>query len=85
MLFWCVKLTHSFNFIAAAFDLHDGERASAHVYLTTTGEIVYGGPRRDRMISTYSVLAFVCIGYVSVFIWYSHNVFTVRLVIFEGG
>ena len=34
-----------------AFEIYDTKNAVAKVYLTTTGEIVYGGPRRDRNIS----------------------------------
>ncbi len=42
------SLRCAFSFVA--FEIHGGNIPVVTVYLTSTGEKVYGGPRRDRMI-----------------------------------
>ncbi|XP_064388133.1 interleukin enhancer-binding factor 2 homolog isoform X2 [Halichondria panicea] len=43
-----VTMANEFDY---SFEIHGGKIPVAKVYLTSTGEKVYGGPRRDRMIS----------------------------------
>ncbi len=49
------------NVSAVAFEIHGGKIPVAKVYLTSTGEKVYGGPRRDRMICELYMPKIVCI------------------------